>query len=143
MRVIASLGVISIYLIFLVSCNGKDATYQIAGKDPIILVHQLEGAMEAHVEGELFYDSESKTLLLKNSVETGSEYSTPIWPKGTKPFVENGQHGVEIPDYGKIVEGELVLASGGGIEKAELSELDLPKNYLESDDILVISKIIK
>ena len=126
-------------IILLVGCSEK-SNFEIIGNDPKILIHNLSGGMEAEVTGTVIYDEEHKFILLQD--EEGNDISIPIWPQGTTAIVEGDVHGVEIPKFGKLIEGESVKASGGGIENDELSDLNIPEQYKDAN-FKVISTMTK
>lgn len=56
---------------------------------------------------------------------------TPVWSKGTKSIRENGKHGVVVPGFGKIFDGD-IMRGGGGLAFPPLANLDLPDRCLTS-----------
>jgi hypothetical protein len=94
------------------------------GEDPRIIVHDFEGGMDGLIIGTLQYDPGSKCLFLKH--EDGS-LSAPMWPSGTKPIQQDGERGVDVAGYGRILEGDVLEASGGGTTTPEVADLNIPQ----------------
>jgi hypothetical protein len=129
--------VAAISLSVISGCQGDGGPYLVTGEDPVILLHHLEGGMEAEIFGVLEYDSHSKCLFL-NGID-GDQLTTPIWPRGTTPIMDNNQRGVQIPGYGTLLEGDKITASGGGVEFSEIEDLDVPSECLVLDEIVAIT----
>lgn len=112
--------------------------YQVSGEDPVILLHDLEGAgMDMLVDGTLKYDDNNKCLFIYDSTE--DRMITPAWPKGTTTHFEDDLRGVDIPGYGTILEENDVSIAGGGIERSKVSEHEYPSECLDEDNIVVIT----
>lgn len=97
------------------------------GEDPVILVHDLEGGMDMEIVGTLEYDTTTGCLLLMTQEPTGGEFLTlPAWPDGTRPVMEDGRAGVDVPGVGVILDGDEVDGGAGGVDPGTLGEVDLP-----------------
>lgn len=127
---------ISVCLLYLIGCSKE--TLSVVNEDPLIITHQLEGYMDALLEGELEYDRESKCFYITSGGR--QDKTLPIWPKGTKLYEKNGLYGVKIPSYGTFLEGDALEAGGGGIEETYLETLNISSKCLETENIFAINK---
>lgn len=131
--------VATICLSMISGCQGDGRPYEVTGEDPVILVHNLEGGMEMQIQGILEYDSKNKCLYLKSTNGDDAGFTALIWPSGTTPHIENNRHGVQVPAYGTILEGDPIDASGGGIDGSELSDLPISSGCLDTGEIVAIT----
>jgi hypothetical protein len=97
------------------------------GEDPRIIVHDFEGGMDALIVGTLRYDPGSRCLFLEH--DDGS-LSAPLWPNGTTPTRHDGERGVEVPGYGRILEGDAVEAGGGGTTAPMVADLNIAEDCI-------------
>ncbi|MFD2132419.1 hypothetical protein ACFSKI_14530 [Pseudogracilibacillus auburnensis] len=131
--------------LLLIGCN-KDETNEVNQMDsdeidnPVVLTHDLEGGMEELIEGVLEYDSKTQCLFIQNPEEGDI---APVWTKGTTPYVKDGLHGVEIPDYGTVVEGDSITGGGGGVDKADIANSEIPESCIDKHPLFAITDLDK
>lgn len=128
--------VIFICLIVISVGGGTDESekFRISEGAPFVLTHDLEEGMEALLEGVLKYDDETKCFTIENL----DNITVPLWPKGTTAYTDNDLHGVEIPEYGIILEGDTVEGGGGGVDV-----LDIVSDCLEKGMPFAITQLNK
>lgn len=108
----------------------------VTGEDPRILVqwNQSRRGMDASITAELEYDPDGQCLLL---IQQDGRPITPVWPERTESILENGKHGVDVPGYGKIFDGDSLTGSGGALEWREfyryVAGLAIPDRCLTPD----------
>ena len=74
-RCISICGHLSLLFILLVGCSEKNS-FEIIGKDPKILIHNLSDGMEAEITGTVIYDEEHKFILLQDEEGTTYQYQS-------------------------------------------------------------------
>jgi hypothetical protein len=97
----------------LAGCAGGDQPRPV-GDDPRLLVSQVDARHGAFIQGELVYEASDRCLYLK----VGDELNTVVWPRGTRPIIESGKRGVQVPGFGVVFEGQ-TFRGGGGAGRAE------------------------
>ncbi len=86
----------------------------VVGEDPVIVVHDLPYRPQVQIGGRVVYLPESRCLVIEKDSGGTPSQAIPLWPKGAVPLVWEGKRGVELPGFGRIVEGDTVRAAGGG-----------------------------
>jgi hypothetical protein len=95
--------------------------------DPPLLVHRLEGEMDAEVSGYLGYMSRPHCFILASRADGGGERYPVVWPSGTRLAHDHDEVvGVEVPGFGDITVGDWVSGGGGYLERAGI-HADLPE----------------
>lgn len=86
----------------------------VSGDDPRIVIHDLEGGMDALLTGTLWYDPESRCLFVRHRPTGEVELAGLLWPPGTRPVIhDDGRRGVDAPGRGLILDGDRVEFGGG------------------------------
>jgi hypothetical protein len=119
----SSLAVVVLAAIGLVGCTGSRPG--MVGEDPRIIVHDFEGGMDGLIIGTLRYDPDSRCLFLEH--DDGS-LSAPLWPNGSTPIHQDGERGVDVAGYGRILEGDAVAAGGGGTTLQQVADLNIAED---------------
>jgi hypothetical protein len=113
----------------------------VKGDDPRIIVHDFEGGMDAEITGTVTYDADRNCLFLRHDdpVEPEEEFTTPLWPSGTRPVVHDGKRGVRVPGRGRFVEGDAMSVGGGMVTRRSVEYLDIPPECIAEGGIVVIN----
>ncbi|MEU4834020.1 hypothetical protein [Streptosporangium sp. NPDC023615] len=74
--------------------------------------------MAAALTGRLFYDAANRCLTITDAGDPEPGTSViPVWPSGTRPVIEAGKHGVDLPGDGPVLlEGESIELGGGYVD---------------------------
>lgn len=75
-------------------------------------MHELSVAPGMTVSGRLVYVEDSKSLVVRGTRADEEFTACAIWPKGVEPVVSDKRHGVEVPGFGAIFEGDTIVAAG-------------------------------
>ncbi|NUW44619.1 hypothetical protein [Nonomuraea rhodomycinica] len=86
--------------------------FAVTGDDPSIVVHALTYGADMIVGGTLRYQAEGRCLTVSSPRDGRETVFTPVWPAGTRPVNDGARRGVDVPGFGRIMEGDRVDAGG-------------------------------
>lgn len=119
---------------------GKDEIGTI-GTDPKIIVHDLSALPGMIVKGRLEYVSEGKCLVVRAQRDKEEFMATPIWPKNVETVNNDGKHGVSVPSFGAITEGDRITAAGSfwAADDKRVAEIDIPDSCRADGGFIVFN----
>ncbi|TWG02867.1 hypothetical protein FHX80_111279 [Streptomyces brevispora] len=113
----------------------------VKGENPKILVHNRELAEDMLVGGRLEYIADGDCLVV-HADQGGVEVTvSPIWSKDVRPAREGGKRGVEVPNFGTILEGATIKASGSFWEAddARMKDADIARACRPEGGFIVLN----
>jgi hypothetical protein len=97
------------------------------GGDPLVLVSDSEEHYAMEETGVLAYDETTGCLTFASG--PASHPTGIVWPRGTRPVLDDGLRGVDVAGIGRIHEGDEMVVIGGGE-----SWPDGPPSFYRIDD---------
>ncbi|MGV9376586.1 hypothetical protein ACWDRB_12260 [Nonomuraea sp. NPDC003707] len=86
--------------------------FAVTGDDPSIVVHTLTYGADMKAGGTLRYQAAGRCLTVSATRGGKEAVFTPIWPAGTSPVKDGGRRGVDVPGFGRVMDGDTVDAGG-------------------------------
>lgn len=89
---------------------GDRKEIEVVGDDPRLFVHtsQLPAYPDMNHPGTLEYNPDDRCMYLRT--ERGR--AAIVWPRGTRPVVENGVRGADVPGIGVVLDGAGMSIAG-------------------------------
>lgn len=93
------------------------------GEDPRLFTHPFDShdylSPDHTIGGELRYNGHTGCMYLRDRV-----FKLLVWPRGVAPVLENGEHGVNFPNYGTILHGRDIKVSYLFVPEEQLQTLE-------------------